>query len=290
MPVFIDGHYVGEDLLQRIRDRVNNEPQKDIVTQNMFYNKKEKELYCIVEAPNEESVQKYHSEFGLVCDFITSVEHIHTRALENTERLTAIGELSARLAHDLRNPLSVIKNTVEIMEHKQRLSIEDRVIYFGRLTRAIERISHQIEDVLDFVRPINLTLDKNLVNEIIASTIEKIAKPDNVKINMPSNFVYLVCDSMKMEVALANLIMNSIQAMNNSGQVDIGLSEDKASVTIEIKDHGCGIPKDLLPKFRASLHNKAGGNRAWPCKLQKDRRATRREDNCDKRSGQGNDF
>jgi len=249
VPVFIDGHYVDEDLLGRIKDKVNNESPNGITTHNMFYNKKERELYCVMESPDEKSIQQYHSEFGLVCDFVTPVERIHTKALQNTERLTAIGELSARLAHDLRNPLSVIKNTVEIMEHKQRLSIEDRVIYFGRLNRAIERISHQIEDVLDFVRPINLTLNNNLVNEIIASTIEKIAKPDHVKITMPENFVYLVCDSTKIEVALTNLIMNSIQAMNNSGQVDIRLFEDQKGVVIQVGDRGCGIPDDVMPKI-----------------------------------------
>lgn len=249
MPIYIDGHHVGEDLLEKIRDKVNAESGQDVFTQNMFYNAKEHELYCVMEAPDEDSIQRHHAEFGLVCDFITPVGHIHTRAVQNTERLRAIGELSARLAHDLRNPLSVIKNTVEIMEHKQRLSIEDRVIYFGRLHRAIDRISHQIEDVLDFVRPIKLTLKNNLVNEIIASAIEKISKPDLIKINMPANFVYLVCDSTKMEVAFTNLIMNAIQAMNNSGQVNIDLAEDPQSVTIQVRDRGAGIPSDILPKI-----------------------------------------
>ena len=96
--------------------------------------------------------------------------------------------MAARLAHDLRNPLSVIKNVVEIMETKQRLRIEEKIICYGRLHRAINRISHQIDEVLDFVRPSKLTIEDNLLNEIISSAIEKIAKPDDIVINLGQNF------------------------------------------------------------------------------------------------------
>lgn len=249
MTVFIDGHYVREALLDMIKDQVNKESSYDVSTLNMFYNAAEQELYCIMDSSDEGTIRRHHEKLGLKCDFITPVEHIHTKTLQNTERLRAIGELAARLAHDLRNPLSVIKNTVEIMEYKQRLSIEDRVIYFGRLHRATDRISHQIEDVLDFVRPIDLSLKKNLANEIIASAIEKITLPDLIKITIPSNFVYVVCDFTKMEVTLTNLIMNAIQAMNNKGQISISLNEDQKAVTIKITDTGSGIPTAIMPRI-----------------------------------------
>lgn len=249
MTVFIDGHYVRESLLGMIKDQVNKESSHDVSTLNMFYNAAEQELYCIMDSPDERTIRGHHEKLGLKCDFITPVEHIHTKTLQNTERLRAIGELAARLAHDLRNPLSVIKNTVEIMEYKQRLSIEDRVIYFGRLHRAIDRISHQIEDVLDFVRPIDLSLKKNLANEIIASAIEKITLPDLIKVTIPTNFVYVVCDFTKIEVTLTNLIMNAIQAMNNVGQISISLNEDQKAVTIKIADTGSGIPTEIMPRI-----------------------------------------
>ncbi|CDI06202.1 sensor histidine kinase [Candidatus Nitrosotenuis uzonensis] len=249
MGIFIDGHHVDETLLAKAKEQANKESGRDIATLSMLYNPKDQELYCIIDASDEKTIQRYHAELGLDCDFVTPVEHIHTKAVQNAERLKAIGELSARLAHDLRNPLSVIKNTVEIMEHKQRLSIEDRIVYFGRLHRAIDRISHQIEDVLDFVRPINLTLQNNLVNEIIASAIEKITVPDLVKINTPANYVHAVCDFTRMEVAINNLLMNAIQAMNNAGQVDVILTENQKQAVIQIKDRGCGIPQEIMPNI-----------------------------------------
>ncbi|QLH08896.1 sensor histidine kinase [Candidatus Nitrosotenuis sp. DW1] len=167
----------------------------------------------------------------------------------DADKLQVIGELAARLAHDLRNPLSVIKNVVEIMESKPKLKIEEKIICYGRLHRAINRISHQIDEVLDFVRPSKLTVTNNLLNEIIISAIEKIAKPDDVKINLPNNFVYVPCDFIKFEVMITNLIMNAIQAMNNSGQVDVRLFDDGKYATLQVIDGGCGIPKDVMPRI-----------------------------------------
>jgi two-component system sensor histidine kinase HydH len=220
-----------------------------VSTIELFYNNKSQELYCILDAPDESAVARHHAKFGLTCNFITQIERVHTKTADNTARLAAIGELAARLAHDLRNPLSVIKNTVEIMEAKPKLRIEDRVIYYNRLHRAVDRISHQIEDVLDFVRPLTLTFEKHLVNDIISSAMEKITVPDSVKITLPNNFVYLVCDFTKLEVVFTNLIINAIQAMNNAGQVDIRIAELDKQIIIQVADTGCGIPQNILSKI-----------------------------------------
>lgn len=250
MVLFIDGHFTSKAHLEKIKGVVNGDVDEfGVSTIELFYNNNSQELYCILDAPDEDAVAKHHAKFGLTCNFITQIEKIHTKTADNTARLAAIGELAARLAHDLRNPLSVIKNTVEIMESKPKLRIEDRVIYYNRLHRAVDRISHQIEDVLDFVRPLTLTFEKHLVNDIISSAVEKITVPDSVKITLPNNFVYLVCDFTKLEVVFTNLIINAIQAMNNVGQVDIRITELDKQIIIQVADTGCGIPQNILSKI-----------------------------------------
>ncbi|MDG7050712.1 MAG: DUF4242 domain-containing protein [Nitrososphaerota archaeon] len=250
MPEFIARHRVTETGLDKIIDTVNQEINEfGVSTVEIFYDHKSQEMCCVLEAPDEEAIKNHYSNVGLVCGYIAPIERIDTKIGEKSEKLKAIGELAARLAHDLRNPLSVIKNTVEIMEGKQRLLLEEKIIYYGRLHRAVDRISHQIEDVLDFVRPSTLRFEKHLVNEIIVAALEKIVKPDTVTINLPRNFVYVICDRIKMEVVLTNLMMNSIQAMNNSGQIDITLSDMPNDVLIQVSDTGCGISNDILPKI-----------------------------------------
>jgi signal transduction histidine kinase len=246
----MDKHSVTEASLEKIKGMINGDVDElGVSTVELFYNQKSQMLYCISDAPDQSSVVIHHAKLGFQCNSVVQVESLHTKTMDNTARLAAIGELASRLAHDLRNPLSVIKNTVEIMETKPKPRIEERVIYFNRLHRAIDRISHQIEDVLDFVRPLALSFENHLVNDVISSALEKITIPDYVKINLPKNFVYLVCDFTKLEVVFTNLIMNSIQAMNNVGQVDITIFEQDKNVVIQIADNGCGIPQSIMSRI-----------------------------------------
>jgi two-component system sensor histidine kinase HydH len=249
VPVFIDEHIIDADSITLFKNIINNEFESHIYTKEMFFNQQQQKLCCILDSPNEQSIRAHHDKFGIKCNSITQIQQIALGNQGDTDKLQVIGELAARLAHDLRNPLSVIKNVVEIMESKQRLRIEEKIICYGRLHRAINRISHQIDEVLDFVRPGKLTVANNLLNEIITSAIDKIAKPDEIKINLPNNFVYASCDFIKFEVMMTNLIMNAIQAMNNSGQVDIRLSDDGNYATIQVIDGGSGIPKDVMPRI-----------------------------------------
>lgn len=250
MPLFTDGHSMSEESLEKFKNPINeNVEEFGVSIFELYYNQKSCQVQCFIEAPNEDAVLDYHKKLGIKCDYVYQLKRIRTKNTTNTERLAAIGELAARLAHDLRNPLSVIKNTVEIMETKPKLRIEDKVIYYNRLHRAVDRISHQIEDVLDFVRPLSLTFRNHLLNEIISSAIEKISLPDLVKVNMPQNFVYLVCDAIKLEIVFTNLIMNAIQAMNNVGQIYIKIFDGNDFVIIQITDTGSGIPESVLSKI-----------------------------------------
>jgi two-component system sensor histidine kinase HydH len=250
MPLFVDVHKISEAMLGKFKEIVNTDIDEfGVLSVELFYHRKSQTMYCLLDALHEDAIINHHTRLGLKCESLIEVEKLHTKTTDNTDRLVAIGELAARLAHDLRNPLSVIKNTVEIMETKPKFKIEERMIYYNRLHRAVDRISHQIEDVLDFVRPLTLTFENHLLNDIISSAIEKISKPDLVKINVPDNFVYLVCDSIKLEIVFTNLIMNAIQAMNNTGQVDIKILDSDKFVTIQIADTGCGIPENIMTKI-----------------------------------------
>ena len=117
MPFFIDGHNMKGLTAEQIKKIVNNPPDKHGVThQEILYNEKENKLFCILEAPNKESIEKHHQDIGIKCDFILETSLAKTESLIRTQRLSAIGELSARVAHDLRNPLGIIKNAIELIE------------------------------------------------------------------------------------------------------------------------------------------------------------------------------
>ena len=158
-----------------------------------------------------------------------------------------MGALSSRIAHDLKNPLSVIKNSVELM--KMSATLDSKAIKdYERIERATVRISHQIEEVLEYVWPRPL----NPSETSLLSILKLITSRNNlqkVEVNLPSKDVNLTCDASKMEIVFSNLILNAIQAMDGIGKIYVRTVEDEKSVTIEIEDTGHGIPSDLLPKI-----------------------------------------
>lgn len=174
---------------------------------------------------------------------------------EKNKRLTAIGELSARIAHDLRNPLSILSNTIGIIRIKNPDFEKDNKEKFERIDRSLKRMVHQIDEVMEYVKPKPLTLINSSLLEIIQSALSNVSSI--VEIQIPENDVYLFCDSEKLEIVLTNLLLNAIQAMNNSGKIFIRLNKEEINgedpntcfVVIEVEDTGPGIPDVLLSKI-----------------------------------------
>lgn len=175
--------------------------------------------------------------------------HQSRSELEN-ERLITIGLIAARLAHDIRNPLSVIKNTVEIMRLKFKDNMDDKVEkQLDMLAKSVTRISHQIEDVLDYVRESPLQLREISFKELLDSILNSIKKPDTITILKPENDAMLNCDPKKLEVVLVNLIINGFQAIKDTGQIRIRLTEQKGNYLIDVEDSGPGIPEDKIDRI-----------------------------------------
>ncbi len=168
--------------------------------------------------------------------------------LIKVERLSAIGELSSRIAHDLRNPLTIIKSGFEIIQLKNPTFTKETQGILTRIDRALVRVSHQIDDVLDYVSPKPLFLESILLSELLQLSVDRVAIPDGTSITLPKNDFEFKCDPFKMEIVLVNLITNAIQAMNNKGQVFIRGSANKKEILLQVEDTGPGIPPDLINK------------------------------------------
>ena len=172
-----------------------------------------------------------------------------TKKLAQAERLSAIGELSARLAHDLRNPLTVLKGVVEIA----RARTNSGETYFSTkqidmMERAIARMSNQIDDVLEFVKIQSLHTTKNSLLDTIGLSLAKINKPSNVQIHIPDNSVEFVYDADKIEIVFDNLLNNSIQAINDDGKITIRIIDLENEVEIEVEDSGDGVSDEIISK------------------------------------------
>jgi len=175
---------------------------------------------------------------------------LKTKQLLKTEKLTSIGELSARIAHDMRNPLSIIKNTAEMIKKNQKNMDLSSKLLWDRHDRAIFRISHQVDDVLDFVKDAPIKKKPTSLSVILHDTLQRIKIPNKIKIHLPKTDATIPCDSGRLEIVFVNLIMNAIQAMGNNGEIYINILEEPNDVVlITFKDTGHGIPSILIPKI-----------------------------------------
>ena len=185
-------------------------------------------------------------------DDLESLVEEKSQELVKSERFSAIGELSGRLAHDLRNPLSVMKMSIELIKQSPAdVKIGDTIITkrLDLIEKSIDRISHQVDDVLDYVRdsPLNLTLIS--LRSAILNSINKIEIPQDVKIIVADSDLYVNCDLVKMDAVFINLIVNSIQAMEQGGIIEIKIASNGNDAVVEFVDSGSGIAEELMGKI-----------------------------------------
>ena len=167
--------------------------------------------------------------------------------------MTTIGNLSSRLAHDMRNPLSIIQMTLDNLGllYTPEKSTQN---HFKKINRAINRMTYQIDDVLNFVKEKPMILIKTKTSKIVFQTLDSIPIPTSIEIILPKNDMDIICDENQLVTALNNLLLNSIQTLENKGVIKIRIEEDLDEITIEVEDSGSGIPVNMLEKIFEPLY------------------------------------
>ncbi len=177
------------------------------------------------------------------------------RVKVKNERLTAIGELSASMAHDMKNPLAVLKTATDVLQRKFKGKDEKIDKLFYNMDDGINRLSHQIKDVLEYVRITPVNLNKTSLIQMIDTAVSSIKIPSNVSIKFPTSDIELECDKQKMEIVFINLILNAMQAIGEKqGEVEFVTSEDNDDYIIEIKNTGEPIPEESIQKIFEPLY------------------------------------
>jgi|APSaa5957512535_1039671.scaffolds.fasta_scaffold33803_2 signal transduction histidine kinase len=177
----------------------------------------------------------------------SELDHISQEIIKS-EKLSAIGQLSSRMAHDIRNPLTIIRISLENIKLNYGVN-ESQDKSFKKIVRSIDRITHQIDGVLDFVKGHTPLLRTVKFSEIIADSIDSLVIPDDLELITPKNDVTFLVDKRLFTVAMINLILNAIQAVNNKGTIEITIEENKDTVIIQVKDSGIGISSENLDKI-----------------------------------------
>jgi signal transduction histidine kinase len=186
------------------------------------------------------------------------------------ERLAALGELSAIVAHEVRNPLGVIYNAVTTL--RRLLKVEgDAALLLNILSEESDRLNRMVADLLDFTRPRDLILQPEDVSKVLMDALEAArvqggpdAKTVSFDVEVQTDLPPVHMDRRQIRQALLNVAVNALQAMPQGGKVRVRcrreLHDKRDYVRIDISDQGMGIPPELLHRvFEPFFTTKAQG-------------------------------
>jgi len=175
---------------------------------------------------------------------------LQTHLDRKANKFTVVGEMSSKMVHDIKNPLTVIKVQVDLL--KLRYSKEEDSTLLNSLERmehAVNGITNHINDILNFIRETPTTLEDNSILKILNDSLGYINKPDNITIELPSNDLTVECDATKLQRVFTNIIANATQALEKGGAITVQILEKDNDAIIQISDSGPGIPLEVLPKI-----------------------------------------
>ncbi len=188
--------------------------------------------------------------------------------LRQADRLTALGELSAGMAHEIRNPLGSIRGTAEIL--RDAMPANDRHAEFAAiLVDEVDRLNRVVEDFLSFARPGSgeqKSCQISIVLKDILQFCRQQAKKNRVRIHwQEQKLPSVIGDENQFKQVFLNLILNALQAMDQGGDLWIETQvTDCGHVLIHFKDSGPGIPEDDLDKVFNPFLRPKQRHRPWP--------------------------
>ncbi len=182
----------------------------------------------------------------IVFEDVTEIEKMKER-LERDERLRAMGEMAARISHEIKNPLGSMELFLSMLQ-SERLRKKDKQ-YVEHILFGVKTIDRIINNILSYTRPKTLTLKK----ERLAGIIENIL--DFMSISMQSREIEVrlnslydgVChfDPDLMRLVMMNFISNAIEAIDKKGMITIDIRDEENYALIVVSDSGVGMSEDV---------------------------------------------
>jgi signal transduction histidine kinase len=165
------------------------------------------------------------------------------------ERMSVIGELTGRLVHDLKNPLSVIKMENDLAKMGIDDADEKTKQRSKRIENSIESISNIIDDVLEYVKKGKFSFKKVLISDVISEAIDMVSVPDKIKINLNLKEIKIIADEMKLSLVFSNILSNAVESIGDVGEITIQADDVGGKIKIDFEDSGPGIDIKIIDKI-----------------------------------------
>jgi signal transduction histidine kinase len=185
---------------------------------------------------------------------ITSLRSLE-RQLADAEHLATLGELSAGLAHEIKNPLAGIKGAIDVMRDALPPTDIHREV-LGDVIHEVNRINNTVRDLLNYAKPkppSHASIDfPAIVNRMVAIAR---ANPKHraiaIEVKQLNDIPEFTGDEMQLEQVIINLLLNAQNAVKSGGRIEIIFSHDPnaALIRMEVNDNGPGIPDEIRKKI-----------------------------------------
>jgi signal transduction histidine kinase len=170
--------------------------------------------------------------------------------IAQSDKLAALGYLSAGMAHEIRNPLNSISLFVQLM--RQNATDPEQLDYQGKILKEIDRIDDIIRKLLDASRRTRTITSDVSIDQVLDSAIEVFSPQiESGKITVTRSYGTALppikADASELEQIFTNLFLNALDEMPAGGRIDIRVCEEKGRVVVRVGDSGGGIPAETLP-------------------------------------------
>lgn len=203
------------------------------------------------------------STFNHMSERLGELQHLEGQ-LRRRDRLHALGEVAMGLAHEIRNPLGIIKTATQLLHRRANLPENDKR-HLEYVISEVSRINDLITDFLDFAKPsapIRATqAARPLVEELLGFCTPELATHNiEARIDDQAPGATIHADSRQLKQACLNLILNAIDAMPEGGRLTLGIAQQEDETIISVSDTGQGIEPDMLERiFTPFVTTKASG-------------------------------
>jgi PAS domain S-box-containing protein len=197
---------------------------------------------------------------------LDSLESINTQ-LQVSERLAALGRITAGVAHEVKNPLNSMRLWLENLKESIPLEPDSNAAQAVQvLDKEIDRLDAVVKRFLDFTRPMEIRLEATHLPDLLKEVLE-IAQPQFQKANvqvaqlLPIDVPEVYVDRALLQQAVLNLVLNAVDAMPEGGQLRVVLSRRGDMAEIAVGDNGRGIsPENRQKIFQLFFTTRPGGS------------------------------
>jgi two-component system sensor histidine kinase PilS (NtrC family) len=168
------------------------------------------------------------------------------KEIQSKEKWATIGELSANIAHEIRNPLASLKGSIEMLSENS-ISHDHKAKLMSIAISEMDRLDHIVADFLTYSRPSTVELQNCDLCFILDKTLDLIKNRTQQSININKNYsgpLMIEADPLKLEQVFLNLGINALDAMPHGGSLEVGVASKDGMIEITFKDTGEGIDPD----------------------------------------------